>query len=115
MALSRWSHSAHYIYVCDKDRLQVCLFGHFTSRDILTRYAVIDRRARLDGYDLIERLELYLYLNSWAKHQKQLITYNQHFFLINLLRNLGQIYFYCKGYTDDMPRFNKLIPWKRND
>ena len=110
MALSRWSHSEHYIYVCDKDRLQVSLFGHFTSYSILNRYAVIDRRAIREGYGFFSRLELCLYLTVWAKAQKGLLTWEQQYFMINLLRNVGHLIFYVKGYTDDMPQWERLTP-----
>lgn len=113
MALSRWSHSEHYIYVCDEDRVQVCMFGHFTSNSILNRYSVIDRRAKKEGYGLFSRLELFLYLKAWAKFEQHLITYDQYLFRINLLRNIGHILFYIQGYTDNMPRFEKMFRSKK--
>jgi hypothetical protein len=113
MALSRWSHSEHYIYVCDEDRIQVSLFGHFTSYSILNRYAVIDRRAIEEGFGLFSRLELYLYLTTWAKVKKGLLSYDQQYFRINLLRNLGHLNYYVKGYTDNMPYWEPLFRRKR--
>lgn len=113
MALSRWSHSHHYIYEIDDDRVQVCLFGHFTSYSILNRYAVIDRRASREGYGFFSRVELCLYLTIWAKTQRNLISWEQQYFMINLLRNLGHLNYYIKGYTDEMPYWERLTPRRK--
>jgi hypothetical protein len=115
MALSRWSHSEHYIYTVDEDRVQISLFGHFTSYSILNRYAVIDRRAVEEGFGLFSRLELYFYLTTWAKAKRGFLTPGQQYFRINLLRNLGHLNFYIKGYTDDMPHWEPLSRRKKND
>lgn len=115
MSLSRWSHSNHYIYVVDKDRLQVLLFGHFTSYTILNRYRVIDRSARREDMSLYDRLELYAYLIIWAKAERKQIDWDIANKLIKVLRNIGRLRHYVKGYTEDMPEFEVLFPIKYTD
>lgn len=113
MALSRWSHSSHYIYTVDDNRVQVCGFGHFTDKNILKRYSVIDRKAKRSGMGLYDRLELFLYLGTWARFRHKMITFEKYYFAINLLRNVGELRYYCLGYSEDIPNFEKLLYKKR--
>lgn len=115
MSLSRWSNSNHYIYVCDDDRLQVSMFGHFTTNTILNRYKVIDRRARRDDMSLYDRLELYIYLKIWAKARSKKLDWNIANKTFIVLRNIGKLRYYVKGHDDNMPEFEELFPIKYTD
>lgn len=96
MSLSRWSNSDHYIYVVEDDRLQVCGFGHFTTYSILNRYPVIERRAKRRGYGLISRLELRIYLRTWAKARTKQISWEKYWWITHPIYTLGHINTYLK-------------------
>lgn len=100
MALSRWSHSDHYIYVCDDDELQICGFGHFTTNEIFYSYDLIESRAKEDGYSFLSRLELRYYLKSFAKLRKGQITFKQHVNHLVWLRRYGIVKRYCSDPWD---------------
>lgn len=102
MALSRWSHSDHYIYDCGKNEdgeeaLQICLFGKFSVSQILQQYNLVETRAKLDGYGFFSRLELKLYLKSWALFQTSQISRKEHVSHLMWLRRYGIV---CR-YTQD--------------
>jgi hypothetical protein len=114
MALSRWSHSDHYIYDCGENEagegmLCVCQLGHFTVGQILDRYKDIDRKAKDDGHGFFSRLELRLYLQSWADFQVGDISFKQYVEKLTLLRRYGIVMTYAKRPWDvsvsDMLRF----------
>lgn len=97
MALSRWSHSAHYIYEVDAGVLQVCLFGNFTVSEILNNYKPINERAKNEGYTFLERLELKLYLKSWALFMTNEIDSQRYIKILKRLRLYGKIMYYAKS------------------
>jgi len=102
MALSRWSHSDHYIYEIGENEngeemLQVCLFGYFTAKQILTDYDSIEKRAKNDGYGIFSRLELRAYLVSWAQFQYNRIERKTYVNRLKWLRRFGAI----RAYTQD--------------
>lgn len=111
MALSRWHHSDHYIYLVDDDVVQVCLFGHYTSSEILSNYAKIERKAKAEGYSLYSRWELKQYLTSWANFRRKFISYKQHSKEINRLRLIGLTLSYIRDPYSTEIRYitNKLF------
>lgn len=126
MALSRWSHSHHYIYEpCgsgddgEERCLQVCLFGHFPVSTILNSYEVIEARAKDDGYDFISRLELKLYLKSWALFVTKHIDIKKHVRHLEILRAYGIVKRYVQDPWDQefdrmmMFYFRKFWKWQR--
>ncbi len=131
MSLSRWSHSAHYIYQTDKDTLQVSGFGQFSSNEIMEGYDQIEKKAKDRGYSLLNRLELRFYLRTWAKLKLNFLSYENAMLVFNGLRHYGEIKRYLRdpwSYTHmgygTMPEvlqihkcFSKAIPqdlWDRH-
>ena len=88
MALSRWSHSAWYIYdECtepgEPEAVCVCGFGRYTAEDIFHSFDEINSKAKHEGYGLYDRLELHSYLSLWANST---MNYRQRSLCISLIR-----------------------------
>ena len=101
MALSRWSHSDHYIYepVGGEGTLCIQFLGHFTIDEILKWDGVMKPAIKERNYSngFFSDLELKLYLTDWAKWQKNLMTRRVYLNRLQTLRLYGVI----KRYLDD--------------
>ncbi len=101
MALSRWSHSAFYIYESSDGELQICLFGHYTLKEINEEYCKIEQKAKEQECTFLERLELRAYLKLWAKFMDGKIEFPKYIKILNWLRAYG----FVKSYVESPYRY----------
>jgi len=105
MALSRWSHSDHYIYepVGYERTLHVQFLGNFTIEEILkwepVEKAIVERDYS-SGF--LSDLELKIYLTDWAKMVSGKMARSRYLDRLQTLRLYGII----KRYIED--------PWSVN-
>lgn len=102
MALSRWSHSDHYIYepVGGDQELCIQFLGHFTAKEMLYEWdklekAFIDREYSF--YSFLSKLELKWYLVSWSQWQLGFMDRKKYLRILNNLRLWGML----RRYIDD--------------
>lgn len=102
MALSRWSHSDHYIYepVGGDKELHITFLGTFSAYDILYNWHKIEKaieESEYSFYSFLSKQEFKWYLISWSQWQLGMMDIKKYLKILNALRLWGVL----KCYVDD--------------
>jgi len=118
MSLCRWSNSCWYIFETfpdedGKEIIEICGFGQFTSEDILTDWRSINQRAKDHGYNLLERIELAVWLKPWAKMKAGIVPYKKYRTMLSATR----VFTYVRTYiiTEDMDKKTKYLSYTKGE
>lgn len=101
MSLCRWSHSPFYIYKeygSDDNEINVEFEGYFTSNEILNDpIRNVYLRARNSGYDILDSIELVVWLYPWALRNKNKLSVDKYHKILDFTRFINYVRSYVLG------------------
>ena len=101
MSLCRWSHSPFYIYEewgSADNEIKVQFEGYFSSNKILNDpIRNVYLRARNSGYDILDSIELLVWLYPWALCNNGKLSTDKYHKILEFTRFITYIRSYVKG------------------